>query len=149
MFFRYRFCVQKGWDRFGEDLLQMRHMLTSQGSNASLTNNACTVLKPATCRWKQIYIRALSLDKNWEQGRYSVAPLLRGHKDPITCMACDGKCLKSFWVVIELKGKLRGCLENCSHCIFLKLNPYSYPAQFLYEFSTLGKLQTHQLFTMS
>lgn len=93
--FWYRFCVQKGWDRFGEDLLQMRHMLTSQGSNASLTNNTCTVLKPATCCWKQIYIRALSLDKNWEQGRYSVAPLLRGHKDPITCMACDGSTIVS------------------------------------------------------
>ncbi|PFX27958.1 F-box/WD repeat-containing protein 7 [Stylophora pistillata] len=93
--FWYRFCIQKGWDRFGEDLLQMPHTLISQKSNASLTNNTCTGLKPATCRWKEIYTRALSLDKNWEQGRYSVAPLLRGHKDPITCMTCDGSTIVS------------------------------------------------------
>ena len=51
-------------------------------------------LNPATCRWKNIYIRALSLDKNWAQGRYIVAPLLRGHRDPITCMDCNGDYVK-------------------------------------------------------
>lgn len=90
LFFRYRLCVQQGWDRFGEDLLQTPHMPASQGSKKPSSDDLHVSLKPATCRWKNIYIRALSLDRNWAQGRYSVAPLLRGHKEPITCMECDG-----------------------------------------------------------
>ena len=81
--------MQQGWDRFGEDLLQTPHMPVSQGCNIPSSEDF-SKLSPATCRWKDIYMRALSLDRNWAQGRYSVAPLLRGHKDPITCMACDG-----------------------------------------------------------
>ncbi|KAJ7337129.1 hypothetical protein OS493_009982 [Desmophyllum pertusum] len=91
----YRLCVQQGWDRFGEDLLQTPHTPASQGSNIPIPSTEGFPLKPATCRWKNIYIRALSLDKNWAQGRYSVAALLRGHKDPITCMACDGSSIVS------------------------------------------------------
>lgn len=86
-FFRYRLCVQQGWDRFGEDLLQTPHTPVSQGSNIPSSEDVS--ISPPTCRWKNIYMRALSLDKNWAQGRYSVAPLLRGHKEPITCMTCD------------------------------------------------------------
>ena len=88
-FFRYRLCVQQEWDRFSEDLLQTPHMPVSRGSDIP-SSEEFYILSPATCRWKNIYMRALSLDRNWAQGRYSVAPLLRGHKDPITCMACDG-----------------------------------------------------------
>lgn len=88
-FSRYRLCVQQGWEKFGEDLLQTSHTPVSQGSNMPSSEDI-SILSPATCRWKNIYMRALSLDRNWAQGRYSVAPLLRGHKDPIICMACDG-----------------------------------------------------------
>jgi len=89
----YRFCVQRGWDRFGEDLLQVPHTQTSQVSNTPFAEGIS--LKPATCRWKSIYIRALLLDKNWAQGRYTVAPLLRGHREPITCMDCNGSTIVS------------------------------------------------------
>lgn len=86
---RHRLCVLNGWDRFDEDLLQTPCAAPSQGPNISSADYS--LLKPATCRWKKIYMRALFLDKNWAQGRYSVAPLLRGHKEPITCMDCNGK----------------------------------------------------------
>ncbi|XP_068687964.1 F-box/WD repeat-containing protein 7-like isoform X1 [Montipora foliosa] len=89
----YQFCVQNGWDRFGEDLLQEPHAASSQVSHIPSTDGIC--LKPATCRWKNIYIRALSLEKNWAQGRYTVAPLLKGHREPITCMDCNGSTLVS------------------------------------------------------
>lgn len=89
----YRFCVQHGWYRFGEDLLQAAHSSTSQGSNVVLIDDVS--LKPATCRWKSIYIHALSLDKNWAQGKYTVAPLLKGHREPITCMDCNGSTIVS------------------------------------------------------
>ena len=89
MHWRHRLCVLNGWDRFDEDLLQTPHAAPSQGPNISSADYS--LLKPATCRWKKIYMRALLLDKNWAQGRYSVAPLLRGHRDPITCMDCNGK----------------------------------------------------------
>lgn len=90
----YRLCVQQGWEKFGEDLLQTPHTPVSQGSNMPSSEDI-SILSPATCRWKNIYMRALSLDRNWAQGRYSVAPLLRGHKDPIICMACDGRTIVS------------------------------------------------------
>ena len=86
---RHRLCVLNGWDRFDEDLLQTPHAAPSQGPNISSADYS--LLKPATCRWKKTYMRALLLDKNWAQGRYSVAPLLRGHREPITCMDCNGK----------------------------------------------------------
>lgn len=88
LFLRYHFCVQHGWDRFGEDLLLAPQSPASQESNVVLPDDIS--LKPATCRWKFIYIHALSLDKNWAQGKYTVAPLLKGHRAPITCMDCDG-----------------------------------------------------------
>ena len=88
LFLRYRFCVQHGWDRFGEDLLLAPQSPALQGSNMALPDGIS--LKPATCRWKIIYIRALSLDKNWAQGKYTVAPLLKGHREPITSMDCNG-----------------------------------------------------------
>ena len=48
------------------------------------------VLKPLICRWKDIFIRANALKENWVRGRYTVAPLLRGHKEPINAFACNG-----------------------------------------------------------
>ena len=46
-----------------------------------------------TCKWKQTYMRAHHLDRNWATGRYRVAPLLRGHKERVTCIDCDGEFL--------------------------------------------------------
>ncbi|CAH3046341.1 unnamed protein product [Porites lobata] len=89
----HRLCVLNGWDRFDDDRLQTPHAAPSQGP--SISSADYSLLKPATCRWKKIYMRALLLDKNWAQGRYSVAPLLRGHREPITCMDCNGSTIVS------------------------------------------------------
>ncbi|KAK2559654.1 F-box/WD repeat-containing protein 7 [Acropora cervicornis] len=89
----YHLCVQRGWERFGEDLSQESNASSSRGTNIVSTNGIS--IKPATCRWKSIYMHALSLEKNWAQGKYTVAPLLRGHREPITCMDCDGSTLVS------------------------------------------------------
>lgn len=89
----YHLCVQRGWERFGEDLLQESNASSPRGTNIVSTNGIS--IKPATCRWKSIYMHALSLEKNWAQGKYTVTPLLRGHREPITCMDCNGSTLVS------------------------------------------------------
>ena len=43
------------------------------------------------CKWKNIFIRVHHLNKNWEKGRYSVSPLLKGHSEKVTAIACNGK----------------------------------------------------------
>ena len=42
------------------------------------------------CKWKNIYIRAQYLRSNWKHGRYKVLPVLRGHREKVTCFACNG-----------------------------------------------------------
>lgn len=101
---RYHLCVQRGWERFGEDLLQESNASSSRGTNIVSTNGIS--IKPATCRWKSIYMHALSLEKNWAQGKYTVAPLLRGHREPITCMDCNGNFVKEILLLISF---LLGC----------------------------------------
>nr|XP_039248417.1 F-box/WD repeat-containing protein 7-like [Styela clava] len=54
--------------------------------------HTCTELPPV-CRWKDVYVRAHHLQNNWETGRYTVYPPLRGHKERITCLHCSGKYL--------------------------------------------------------
>ncbi|MBN3285336.1 FBXW7 protein, partial [Polyodon spathula] len=48
-----------------------------------------------TCPWKQVYLRASHLRLNWEGGRYTVVPPLRGHRDRVNCLDCDGRLLVS------------------------------------------------------
>lgn len=45
------------------------------------------------CRWKDVYVRAHHLQRNWETGRYTVFPPMRGHKERISCIHCSGKFL--------------------------------------------------------
>ena len=61
------------------------------------SNSTDSILSPPTCRWKDVYIRAHHLELNWAHGRYTVAPVLRGHKEPINAMACDGGYLCFLW----------------------------------------------------
>ncbi|XP_064601949.1 F-box/WD repeat-containing protein 7-like [Liolophura sinensis] len=53
-----------------------------------------TRLKPI-CKWKHIFLRMTHLSQNWAKGRYSVAPILRGHKEKVTAMDCNGRTLVS------------------------------------------------------
>lgn len=45
---------------------------------------------PPICHWKQIFMRAYHLTRNWQLGRYCVLPALRGHEDRINAMDCNG-----------------------------------------------------------
>lgn len=45
--------------------------------------------------WKQVYIRAYTLHRNWREGRLFLPPLLRGHSKPVTTIACDNNTLVS------------------------------------------------------
>ncbi|XP_038079396.1 F-box/WD repeat-containing protein 7-like [Patiria miniata] len=49
----------------------------------------------ATCNWKQVYMRAWHLERNWCRGRYRVAPVMRGHREKVTCLDCNGTVLVS------------------------------------------------------
>lgn len=35
-------------------------------------------------------MKASVLTSNWEHGLYTVCPLLRGHKEPVTALAVEG-----------------------------------------------------------
>jgi len=43
------------------------------------------------CKWKNIFIRVHYLNKNWRRGRYTVSPLLKGHTEKVTALACNGR----------------------------------------------------------
>ena len=57
---------------------------------------------PNTCHWKKAYLKGKRLHYNWTKGVYTVVPLLRGHKKPVTAMACDGKSLKFYMYFVNL-----------------------------------------------
>ncbi|XP_072014308.1 uncharacterized protein [Amphiura filiformis] len=98
-------CKLQNWQHYGTitDLSSERPFSPNQ------TNLATSLSSPTfsfdsvvsstglqeTCKWKQTYMRAHHLDKNWETGRYRVAPLLRGHKEQVTCIDCDDTLLVS------------------------------------------------------
>ena len=45
--------------------------------------------------WREVYNRAAHLAKNWQQGIYSIAPILKGHKGKITAFDSDGSTIAS------------------------------------------------------
>ncbi|XP_065065321.1 F-box/WD repeat-containing protein 7-like [Rhopilema esculentum] len=47
------------------------------------------------CEWKELYIKVFHLQQNWVEGLYAVKPILRGHKQPVTCLDCDGEVIAS------------------------------------------------------
>ncbi|XP_043929670.1 F-box/WD repeat-containing protein 7-like [Protopterus annectens] len=47
------------------------------------------------CFWKEVYCRAAYLQQNWAKGRYTVVPLLRGHRKRVNCLDCDGQYVVS------------------------------------------------------
>ena len=44
----------------------------------------------SVCKWKGDYIQAHTLKQNWERGVYGIAPLLRGHRLPVTTIHTEG-----------------------------------------------------------
>ena len=58
-----------------------------------------TTLQPI-CKWKLIFIKAHHLKVNWEKGRYTLAPILRGHKERVLALDCDGKLLNGVHKVL-------------------------------------------------
>ena len=47
-----------------------------------------------------MYIKAHTLNRNWAEGVYTVAPLLRGHRQRVTCIAHEGDSLMKHPVII-------------------------------------------------
>ncbi|XP_071506236.1 uncharacterized protein [Diadema antillarum] len=109
-------CQKKNWLHYGSihDLCQERPFSPHQTSIAntspmftfdSIINGSGVTCGGAispesnslqsTCRWKEVYMRAHHLDLNWALGRYKVVPALRGHRETVTCLDCDGTLIVS------------------------------------------------------
>nr|XP_014340536.1 PREDICTED: F-box/WD repeat-containing protein 7-like [Latimeria chalumnae] len=94
-------CAARNWLKFDTDLQLFTKCLynctatelTSPAFNSVGIADISTL--PRACHWKDIYIRASYLNQNWEKGRYTVVPPLRGHRKRVNCLDCDGKFLVS------------------------------------------------------
>ncbi|EDO33032.1 predicted protein [Nematostella vectensis] len=99
----HKLCQLRGWEKFGENQpLSLDNSTvytidrpTSPSCKTPPPAFSTGMLQPPTCRWKTIYIRAYYLQKNWETGNYTIAPILRGHREPINDIACNGRVLVS------------------------------------------------------
>lgn len=90
--YRLRLCIKKDYTKY-KDLSvsqdQRSHPTSSQCKMFDITSIPTITLKPPMCQWKEVFIKGKVLEGNWRRGIYTVAPLLRGHREPIT-----GLCLK-------------------------------------------------------
>ncbi|XP_042194059.1 F-box/WD repeat-containing protein 7-like [Callorhinchus milii] len=94
-------CALQNWLHFHTD----QQLFTKSHYNYSLTGLTSPRYTSAdcsnfpslapTCYWKEIYKRACHLKQNWILGRYTVLRSLRGHKERVACIDCDGKRLVS------------------------------------------------------
>ena len=120
---RQRLCTLKNWESFGEkediisntatvQILQPRNGTLKKQLSFDFDPEKQTILQPPLCRWKDVYIRAFHLEMNWAQGRYTVAPLLRGHKEPITSISLCGKKLLCLYFNI-----LRSIINRVCFCL--------------------------------
>ncbi|KAJ8045001.1 F-box/WD repeat-containing protein 7 [Holothuria leucospilota] len=100
----HRLCENKGWLHYGTDHDLSSERPFSPSESSSVISSPTFVeenlihfpsVLSQTCRWKETYIRASHLDKNWETGCYKVAPRLRGHKGKVTCLDSDGQVIVS------------------------------------------------------
>ena len=90
---RYRLCQQK-------DFLKFANMSSPQWTeNLPPTSPSYKIksyrlhnstLHPPMCKWKEVYMKAHMLSRHWKLGVYSVAPLIRGHRLPVTSISCEG-----------------------------------------------------------
>ncbi|CAL1536957.1 unnamed protein product, partial [Lymnaea stagnalis] len=95
-------CIGKGWLKYGvnPDILKEKPIfatLTNFTGNSPLFDLKIpdyTRLSPI-CKWKDVFLRMCHLVKNWSKGRYTVAPILKGHTDKVTAFDCQNNCLVS------------------------------------------------------
>lgn len=90
---RRQLCVSECLTEY-EDLPDPPQEGNPEGRPMSPTHRKCPAftLLPDTCRWKKTYLKAKQLCFNWRWGAYRVLPLMRGHRKPVTSIACDGEC---------------------------------------------------------
>lgn len=90
---RRQLCVRECLSEY-EDLPDPPPEENPDARPLSPTHRKCPTLTilPDTCRWKRIYLKAKQLCFNWQWGVYHVLPLMRGHRKPVTSIACDGGC---------------------------------------------------------
>lgn len=88
---RHRLCRQR---RFVElplpDLIE-HHRPTSPNYKPPLLSVHKGSPLPPLCKWKLAYMKAHTLDEHWRRGIYCSVPLLKGHRQPVTTISCDGK----------------------------------------------------------
>ncbi|XP_033736337.1 F-box/WD repeat-containing protein 7-like [Pecten maximus] len=95
-------CMAKGWLRYGvNNEIINACSLPRKDTNVSLTSPVFSLFIPEDtrlsplCKWKDIFIRVQHLSKNWAKGRYTVGPILRGHKQKVSAIACNGTSVVS------------------------------------------------------
>ena len=92
---RLKLCKRKGYDKFSN--LQRpswtEHSRPTSPQRYSypslLTATQHSTLSPM-CKWWKVYVEAHTLQRNWIVGVYTMAPLLRGHSQRVTCIAHEG-----------------------------------------------------------
>jgi F-box/WD-40 domain protein 7 len=98
-----KLCKKKGYDKLSSlrrptwaehsmPTSPHRHSLPSLSTTAHNTSGSTL---PSMCWWWQVYIKAHTLNRNWAEGVYTVAPLLRGHRQRVTCIAHEDDQLVS------------------------------------------------------
>ncbi|KAL8580765.1 hypothetical protein ACOMHN_018437 [Nucella lapillus] len=95
-------CLVRGWLRHGLNASILHEVpLYTKETNVSGTSPLFQLFVPeesrllAVCRWKEVYLRMCHLNNNWRLGRYTTSPTLRGHRDKVTAIDCDGYTLVS------------------------------------------------------
>ncbi|XP_050406729.1 F-box/WD repeat-containing protein 7 isoform X2 [Patella vulgata] len=95
-------CLVRGWLKFGLacDLIH-EEPLYPKATNVSGTSPVFVLEVPRKtsltpiCKWKNIFIRVKHLNRNWARGCYTVAPILRGHKEKVTALESNGQIIVS------------------------------------------------------
>ncbi|XP_038077362.1 probable E3 ubiquitin ligase complex SCF subunit sconB [Patiria miniata] len=101
-------CKLRDWERFGTEVdLRKETPIHSTGTSTSGTsptfqtdsviNDDCNLKDLApTCEWKEVYMRAWHLDRNWSEGRYQEHSLVLSdsgsdfNNATTRCVASDG-----------------------------------------------------------
>ncbi|XP_006811259.1 uncharacterized protein LOC100375604 [Saccoglossus kowalevskii] len=91
-------CISKGWSSYGSDLMIERPFSPNAGTTATspryIAPDTPSNLTPV-CKWKDVYMRAHHLDNNWITGKYTVIPVLKGHKEQVTALDSNHKVIVS------------------------------------------------------
>ena len=109
---RHRLCKQRNCQQFVElpppDLIE-RHRPTSPNYKSPLLSIHKGSPLPTLCKWKLAYMKAHTLDEHWRLGIYCSVPLLKGHRQPVTTISCDGKPHSKVFQRIFMFSNLGSC----------------------------------------